>query len=94
MSDQELRRYGLAAKSMCSPEANFDNPPRQTFVIQLAEARAEWDRRKVRADRRERLYDGWGTIGVRPFALDDAGISDGENYSNHVRGVPQLKLIP
>ena len=47
MNDQELRRYGLAAKSMRSPEANLGKPPRQTFVIQLQEARAEWDRRKA-----------------------------------------------
>jgi hypothetical protein len=47
MDDEELRRYGRAAKSMCSPEANLGKPPRQTFVIQLQEARAEWDRRKA-----------------------------------------------
>jgi hypothetical protein len=45
MSDQELLRFGQAAKSMCSPDAYFGQPPRQTFVIQLEEARAEWERR-------------------------------------------------
>jgi len=47
MNDVELRRYGRAAKSMCSPQANMGKPPRQTFVVQLQEARAEWDRRKA-----------------------------------------------
>jgi hypothetical protein len=45
MSDQELLRYGRAAKSMCSPDAYFGQAPRQTFVIQLEEAKAEWRRR-------------------------------------------------
>jgi hypothetical protein len=47
MSDAELLRYGRAAKSMCSPDAYFAQAPRQTFVIQLAEARAELERRKA-----------------------------------------------
>ncbi len=38
---------GLAAKSMCSPDAYFGQRPRQTFVIQLQEASAEQDRRKA-----------------------------------------------
>jgi hypothetical protein len=46
MSDQELRRFELAAKFMCAPGANLGKPARQTFVIQLAEARAELERRK------------------------------------------------
>ena len=45
MSDQELLRFGHAAKSMCSPDANFRHPPRLAFVIQLDEARKEWKRR-------------------------------------------------
>jgi len=45
MSDQELQRFGQAAKFMCLPGANFDAPPRQVFVIQLEEARKEWKRR-------------------------------------------------
>jgi hypothetical protein len=45
MSDQELVRFGKAARYMCSPAANFGKPPREPFVIQLNEARAEWRRR-------------------------------------------------
>jgi len=47
MNDQELRRFGHAPKSMCSPHANCGKPPRQVFVIQLEEARAEQERRKL-----------------------------------------------
>jgi hypothetical protein len=45
MSDQELLRYGQAAKYMCSPRANMGKPPREEFVIQLSEARNEWRKR-------------------------------------------------
>jgi hypothetical protein len=45
MTDQELRKFGRAAEHMVSPEGNRGRPPRETFVIQLAEARAEWARR-------------------------------------------------
>jgi hypothetical protein len=45
MSDADLIRFGRAAAGMCSPEANFGRPPRQVFVEQLEEARAEWRRR-------------------------------------------------
>jgi len=38
MPDQELLRFGTAAKVECS---NFDQPPREV-VLQLEEARAEW----------------------------------------------------
>jgi hypothetical protein len=47
MNDQELRRFGLAARFMCSRGANLRKPPRQTFVIQLEEARAERERRNL-----------------------------------------------
>jgi hypothetical protein len=47
MNDAELLRFGRAAKSMCLPSAHFGQPPRQTFVIQLAEARAELERRNA-----------------------------------------------
>jgi len=47
MNDQELLRYGRAAKSMSSPDAYFGRPPRQAFVIQLEEARAELERRNA-----------------------------------------------
>jgi hypothetical protein len=43
MSDEQLLRYGQAAKFMCSREANLG--PRKTFVSQLREARDEWKRR-------------------------------------------------
>jgi len=46
MNDADLLRFGNAAKFMCSPRANFNEPPRESFVIQLKEARAEWERRK------------------------------------------------
>ena len=45
MTDNELRRFGRAARNTCSPEANRSKPPREEFVIQLEEARAEWKRR-------------------------------------------------
>jgi hypothetical protein len=45
MSDTELLRFVQAAKHMCSPGANFEHSPRESFVIQLKEAREEWKRR-------------------------------------------------
>jgi hypothetical protein len=45
MNDTELLQFGQAAKYMCTPEANLGHPPRQSFVIQLQEAREEWKRR-------------------------------------------------
>ena len=45
MPDQELREFGKAAAYMVSPKANLDKPPLEAFVVQLAEARAEWARR-------------------------------------------------
>jgi hypothetical protein len=48
MTDAELRRFGDAAKFMCSPAANLGQPPREVFVIQLWEAREEWRRRHER----------------------------------------------
>ena len=47
MNDADLLRFGNAAKFMCSRQANFNKPPRESFVIQLKEARAEWERRKA-----------------------------------------------
>jgi hypothetical protein len=44
MSEAALLRFGEAAKFMCSPGANFGKPPREAFVLQLGEARAEWKR--------------------------------------------------
>jgi hypothetical protein len=45
MSDEELIRYGKASRPLLTPEANFGQPPREVFVIQLQEARKEWRRR-------------------------------------------------
>jgi hypothetical protein len=45
MSDDELLKYGKAAKHLCEPESNFGGPPSEVYVIQLREARAEWRRR-------------------------------------------------
>jgi hypothetical protein len=56
MNDSDLLRFGNAAKFMCSPGANFNRAPRESFVIQLNEARAEWERRnpvKARSIRKE-----------------------------------------
>ena len=54
MNDAELRRFGQAARFMCSPKANMGQPPRQNFVIklviQLVEALAEWLRRHPKQD--------------------------------------------
>jgi hypothetical protein len=46
MSNADLLRFGRAAAAMGSPEANLGEPPREVFVIQLEEARAEWKRRR------------------------------------------------
>jgi hypothetical protein len=45
MSDEELRKFGKAARYMTSPTANMGKPPLPTFVLQLEEARAEWRRK-------------------------------------------------
>ena len=45
MTDNELREFGRAAAHIVSPKANMGQPPREAFVVQLAEARAEWARR-------------------------------------------------
>jgi hypothetical protein len=45
MTDAQLLEFGRAARQLCGPEANFGKPPREVFVIQLKEARAEWRRR-------------------------------------------------
>jgi hypothetical protein len=44
MPEPELLRFGQAVKYMCSPEANY-GPPREVFIVQLREARAEWRKR-------------------------------------------------
>ena len=50
MTDAELLRSGKAARFMCSAGANFGKPPRECFVIQLRELRAEFRRRKELRD--------------------------------------------
>ena len=45
MSNEELRKFGKAARFMVSPKANMGKPPLPDFVLQLEEARAEWRRR-------------------------------------------------
>lgn len=47
MNDQALRRFENAAAFMCSPGAYFGQSPRQVFVIQLEEVRAELKRRNA-----------------------------------------------
>jgi hypothetical protein len=44
MTDAELIRFGKAARFMRHPGRNGE-PPRECFVIQFEEARAEWRRR-------------------------------------------------
>jgi hypothetical protein len=53
MTDQELLRFGQAARYMCSPYANMRKPPLEPSVIQLREARAEWRRRYPKLPLRE-----------------------------------------
>ena len=45
MDDRMLKQWGAAAARLCSPESNRGAPPREVFVVQLREARAEWRRR-------------------------------------------------
>jgi hypothetical protein len=45
MSDEELRKFGKAARYMVSPKANMGKPPLPAFVLQLEGARAEWRKR-------------------------------------------------
>jgi hypothetical protein len=47
MDEEELKRHGEAAAFLCTPDANHGKTPRETFVIQLEEARAEWRRRRT-----------------------------------------------
>jgi hypothetical protein len=45
MSDEELRKFGKAARYMVSSTANMGEPPQPAFELQLEEARAAWHRR-------------------------------------------------
>ncbi len=49
MSDEDLRKFGKAARYMVSPRANMGMPPLADFLLQLEEARNEWRRRKESA---------------------------------------------
>jgi hypothetical protein len=51
MNDQELRRFRLAARFMCSARAKVGKPPRLVFVIHFEEARAEVERRNAEKER-------------------------------------------
>jgi hypothetical protein len=44
MSDDELLRFGKAAREMSRPESNLGKPS-DVYVTQLREAREEWRRR-------------------------------------------------
>ncbi len=41
MDHEELLRTGKAAAFMCPRDANYGEPPREEFLLQLREARAE-----------------------------------------------------
>jgi hypothetical protein len=60
MSDEELRKFGKAARYMVSPTANMGKPPLPTFVLQLEEARAEWRKRRPDFHLRRTLLDVTG----------------------------------
>jgi hypothetical protein len=45
LSDKDLLRYGRATRYMTTPQATQGKPPRQVFLVQLEECRAEWKRR-------------------------------------------------
>jgi hypothetical protein len=47
LTDSELSRHGKASSEMC--KSGFGEAPRETFVIQLEECRAEWKRRHPNA---------------------------------------------
>lgn len=42
MTDKAVFQFGKDAAFLCRPEQNHGKPPRETFVVQLEEARAEW----------------------------------------------------
>jgi hypothetical protein len=52
ISDAELQRDINAGQYIVSSHANFGKPSRQTFVIQLQEARAEQERRNEKEHKR------------------------------------------
>lgn len=60
MTDAQLRRYGEAGAFLCRPEQCVHGKPREVFVIQLEETRAEWRRRhpKVLQEQERGATDG------------------------------------
>jgi hypothetical protein len=52
MDDKALESFGKAAAFLCRPEQCRHGKPRDVFVIQLQEARAEWRRRHGRPNNR------------------------------------------
>jgi len=57
-NDQMLLRWGEAAARLCRLEANLGAPPREVFVVQLREARAEWRRRHPKISPVEEYFPG------------------------------------
>jgi hypothetical protein len=47
MRDTDLQRFIRASEYMCSPGGNFSDDRRESFEIQLREAKEEWKRRNV-----------------------------------------------
>ena len=45
MDEEALKEFGRAAAFLCQPQQCAHGKPRDAFVIQLQEARAEWRRR-------------------------------------------------
>jgi hypothetical protein len=45
MTDKQLIEFRKNVKYLCSPEANFGQPPLKSWTTQLQEARAEWRKR-------------------------------------------------
>jgi hypothetical protein len=54
MDDKALQSFGRAAAFLCRPEQCHNDKPREVFVIQLQEARAEWRRRQKRVGLRNK----------------------------------------
>jgi hypothetical protein len=53
MSDAELARDIQLGEKFCSPQVNFGRPPREVYVIQLREARAERERRNLEKENKK-----------------------------------------
>jgi hypothetical protein len=53
MTDDELLRFGWIARYACSPDIQADGRDHEASVLQLHEAREEWNRRNPRLPLRE-----------------------------------------